>query len=124
MSTTSIAGKRRNTKKVVDPKLPGRFGKMTAQELEADVAKYDAPMVAFEESRPLTPEQRRQHGRARNKGGRPQIGEGAAKVRISLEQGLLRRADAEAQARGTSRSRLIAEALEALLKPANKKRSA
>jgi hypothetical protein len=66
--------------------------------------------------RPLTAEQRALHRRARRrKPGRPKVGQGAEKVRISLERSLLRRTDALAAKHELTRSQLIATALQRLI---------
>lgn len=99
----------------VNPRLPGRYGKMTAEELDAEVAKYDEPFVAIRESKPLAQKDRRQLRRAKSKGGRPRVGQGAKRVLITVERGLLRNADSYAKQRGISRSELIAKALRSIL---------
>ena len=53
--------------------------------------------------------------------GRPPTGEGAEKIYISLEKGLLREADQFARQRGQSRSGMIAEALRSLMNDARRK---
>jgi hypothetical protein len=100
---------------IVDPLLPGRYGKMTAEELDAEVARYDAPFVALKESKPLSAADRAVLRRARKKGGRPRVGEGANRVLITVERGLLRRADSYAKRKGMSRSELIARGLKSIL---------
>ena len=65
--------------------------------------------------RPLTAAQRARHQRARRAVGRPKVGEGADKVRISLERRLLRQTDALAAKREITRSQLIATALRRLI---------
>lgn len=49
------------------------------------------------------------------KRGRPQVGRGAEKVRVSVERGLLAEADRMAEALHVSRSELIARGLRAVL---------
>jgi hypothetical protein len=73
---------------------------------------------ALTPGRPLTRAERQLHDRAKRKVGRPRVGEGAAKIRISLERGLLRRADRWAAARDLNRSEVIAAALRSLLRDA------
>lgn len=62
----------------------------------------------------LTPAQRRLHARARRRG-RPRKGKGAEVVSLSIEKGLLRKAERLAKAEGVSRSDLFSRGLRALL---------
>lgn len=71
-----------------------------------------------DELRPLDAADRRLHRRARKRG-RPARGEGAETVSVTIERGLLRRADAWAQRCGLTRARLIAIALENTLPKAD-----
>ncbi|HRK30655.1 MAG TPA: hypothetical protein PLD59_06205 [Tepidisphaeraceae bacterium] len=64
---------------------------------------------------PLSAAQRSQHRRARRRAGRPTVGEGAEKVRISIERGLLRQTDALAAQSDVTRSQVIATALRRLI---------
>ena len=119
------------------PKKP--YTKMNAEELAEATKQFDSPLP-FEASRPLTPEERAhweaitakgktgkgkprtptpgrpepepQPGRGR---GRPRVGRGAVNVLISMERGLLERADAFARERGIGRSQLIAMGVEAAI---------
>jgi hypothetical protein len=101
-------------KKVVDARLPGRFGKMTAEELDAEVAQYDEPFVAIRQSKPLTAADRTAHRRARRKASDAKNGAAALRVLITVEKSLLRRADSYARSKGISRSELIAKGLQSL----------
>lgn len=67
-----------------------------------------------DKGRPLTPAQRRLHAHARRRG-RPQKGRGVAIVSLSIEKGLLRRAERLARARGISRSELFSRGLRAMI---------
>ena len=90
--------------------------RMKPDELDALAAGLDRE-VDFAETRPLTASMRAQERRARRKkAGRPKIGLGAQKLRISMEKGLLKKVDAYAQTHGLSRSDLIAQGLKKLLK--------
>ena len=64
---------------------------------------------------PLPPAQQKQWQRVRQKLGRPRKGQGAEIVSVSIERGLLRRADREAKRRGVGRSELVARGLELAL---------
>lgn len=83
------------------------LGRMNAKELAAATRKYDPPFGGWEEFGPLTAADRRLHAKARKRG-RPRIGQGAAKIRISIESGLLRHVDRYAKRQGISRSKLFA----------------
>jgi len=101
-------------KNLVEPLLPGRYGRMDAAELDAQVAKFDQEFSA-ETARALTAKERVRDRSARGKRGRPRVGNGARRVLITIESSLLRRSDAYADKHGLSRSALIARGLEALL---------
>ncbi len=101
-------------KKIVDPLLPGRYGRMDASELDKEVAKFDQEFIA-DTAKALTQEERARDHRAKRKRGRPRIGNGANRVLITIESTLLRRSDAYAKKIGLSRSALIARGLEAVL---------
>ena len=86
------------------------YDEMKKDELRKATAVFDEPFVALDQARPLTKAQREMHRRARR--GRPRVGKGAEKIRVSIERGLLERADAFAQKANLRRSQLISEALE------------
>ena len=102
------------TKKPVQPLLPGRYGRMDAAELDAEVAKFDQEFIA-DTAKPLTAEERTRDRMARRKRGRPRIGGGARRVLVTIESSLLRRSDTYAAKLGVSRSALIARGLQAVL---------
>lgn len=102
------------TRKIVNPRLAGKYGKMTAEELDAEVARFDRE-IHERELKPLTRAMKAALRRARNKGGRPPVGEGAQRVLITVERGLLRKADSYAKSRGMNRSELIAQGLRSIL---------
>jgi hypothetical protein len=101
-------------KKVVNPNLPAPYGQMSAEELDAEVAKFDRQFIA-DESKPLTPEMVAAWQRAMRKLGRPRVGAGVKVVAVSIEKSLLRRTDAMAKKQKISRAALIARALETIL---------
>jgi len=73
--------------------------RMTPEEMEA-------------RSRPLNRGQRAKWERAtKKKMGRPKIGAGCVAISLTLEKGLLKRADAYAKSHGLKRAQLIAQAL-------------
>ena len=102
-------------KKLVEPLLPGRYGRMDAAELDEEVAKFDQEFIA-ETAKALTAKERVRDRKAGQKRGRPQVGNGARRVLITIESSLLRRSDRYADKHGLSRSALIARGLEAILK--------
>lgn len=87
---------------------------MTAKELAAASAPFDQPMVV-DQSRPLTADEQKRWNRVRRKRGRPKVGKGFKRVSLSIERGLLARANALAKQRRISRSKLIALALQQAL---------
>ncbi len=89
-----------------------KWSHMTAKELRDATKEFDEPMV-FQKARTLTQHDKTVLGAAR-KPGRPKIGQGAEKIRVSIERGLLARADLEAKRLKVSRSELIARGLEAI----------
>jgi hypothetical protein len=101
-------------KKIVEPLLPGRYGKMDAGELDSEVAKFDKELIA-DTATELTRAERIRDESARRKRGRPPVGNGAKRVLITIESSLLRRSDAYASKIGLTRSALIARSLERLL---------
>jgi hypothetical protein len=90
------------------------FWEMTTHELAAATKQFDQPNIAGR-SRPLTQDERKQWNQAKRKRGRPQEGKGYQRISVSMERDLLKRATALARKRQISRSRLFAQALEAVL---------
>jgi hypothetical protein len=101
-------------RKPVNSLLPSPYGKMTAGELDAEVAKFDREMIGLP-GKPLTRAQRAQHRRARTMG-RPITGKGAKRVTITMERELLGKVDSFARKNKISRSATIASGVKALLK--------
>ena len=90
-----------------------KYTRMSAAKLAAATKEFDEDF-AFEKGKPLTAKDRKKHARARKRG-RPRVGLGAEKIRITIERGLLREADAFARTQRMSRSELIARGLRAIL---------
>jgi hypothetical protein len=67
-------------------------------------------------SRPLTPAERELWKQARKRMGRPKRGDGAKPVNVTIERQLLARTDAYAKKRGLTRSQIIADGLEVILR--------
>jgi hypothetical protein len=101
-------------KQIVDPRLPGRYGRMSAQELDAEVARFDHE-IRHDEIKPLTPAMKASLRKAKTRGGRPQSRRGSRRVSITVEQELLDRADRYAKSNSLSRSELIAKGLESII---------
>jgi hypothetical protein len=89
---------------------------MKPSELEAMTAPFDRE-IDYAQTKALTPAMRKEEVQARRKGrGRPRVGLGAKKLRISMEAGLLKKVDSYAHAHGLTRSDLIAQGVRKLLK--------
>jgi hypothetical protein len=89
-----------------------RFVAMTDAQRDAEVARFDAEDLS--EPKPLPKADQARHGRARLRG-RPKVGKGAKRVMVSVELGLLKKADGYAKKRGMTRSELIRRALVGVL---------
>ena len=92
----------------------GRFDAMPDAEKGRIAAQFDQEFIA-DEAKPLTPAECRRWEKAKRKVGRPKVGKGAKMIALSIEQGLLSRADALAKRRKMTRAALVAGALEAEL---------
>lgn len=89
-----------------------RFMAMSDADRDAEVAQYDKEDLS--PPKPLTKAGRELHRKAKLRG-RPKVGKGAKRVMVSVERGLLKKADGYAKGRGLSRSELIAHALQTVL---------
>jgi hypothetical protein len=67
------------------------------------------------ESRPLNASERAQWRTFKRKIGRPKVGKGVRVISLSVEKGLLKRADSCAKRLGISRAQLFSRGLEAVL---------
>lgn len=101
-------------KKLVEPLLPGHYGRMDAAELDEEVAKFDQEFIA-DTAEALTAKERARDRRARRKSGPSRTSNRAKRVLITIDSSLLRRSDVYADKHGLTRSALIARGLEALL---------
>jgi len=90
-----------------------KYTEMTVAELAEATREYDADFV-FLKGRKLTDAEARQHARA-GKRGRPRIGQGAEKIRVSVERSLLAKSDAFARRHKLTRSEMIARGLRAVM---------
>jgi hypothetical protein len=91
-----------------------KYTEMTTDELREATRQYDREELGLP-GKPLTSYDRKLHAQARRRG-RPTVGLGAEKIRISLERGLLKRTDRAAKRMHVSRSELIARGLQVVLK--------
>lgn len=89
--------------------------KLTDDELEGMSAEFDREFVA-DTFGPPTPEAKARLRRAQRKPGRPRIGAGSKAISVTIERTLLARVDRLAKRRGTTRAKLIARGLSAILK--------
>jgi hypothetical protein len=87
---------------------------MTTAELREATAEFDREFVA-DTFGPPTPQQRAQDRRARRKRGRPRVGRGAKTISVTIERGLLAKADRLARRLRTSRAALIARGLQSVV---------
>lgn len=92
---------------------------MTADELARATSEFDKPL-ARDEFRPIAGRERQRRKRAVRGRGRPKVGKGSRPVQITVERGLLHRADRLARRIGVSRSELIGSGLRILLAAASR----
>jgi hypothetical protein len=112
-----INAKRASWKRPVDPKNGKPYTEMTTEELREATKEFDRPFVSQRRSRPMTKAERAEYRRT-TRPCRPRVGQGAKRVLITVEQGLLRRADAFAKSRHLTRSQLISRGIEAYMSSA------
>jgi hypothetical protein len=86
------------------------YQNMTLDELREATKEFDAPMPGLP-GKPLTPRARAAHKHLLAKRGRPTVGAGAERITTTIERGLLKDADAYAQAKGITRAEMIAAGL-------------
>ncbi len=93
-----------------------RFMALTPAQREGETVRFDAEQVQVP-GKALSTAQKAQHARARNRGrGRPRVGRGSKTIALTIELGLLKRADAYAKREGLKRAQLVAQALRDRLK--------
>jgi len=66
-------------------------------------------------SRPLNAAERRQWREFKKRIGRPKVGKGSKTISLTVEMGLLKKADAFAKRHGISRAKLVAQGLAAVM---------
>lgn len=103
-------------KKPFDPKLPGKYGRMTQAELSAASDRYDVPHTAMDEAA-ATRQSPRSHHPAKRQGRPPKpAGTTARRVLISVEPSLLRAADAYVKRTGGTRAGWIQQLMRTALR--------
>jgi hypothetical protein len=90
-------------------KTKKKYSEMTTAELRVATKEYDREELGVP-GKPLTAYDRKLHAQAGLRG-RPRVGLGAEKIRISVERELLGKADQQAKRLRISRSELIARCL-------------
>jgi hypothetical protein len=90
------------------------YGEMTTDELRRATAEFDREFVG-DTFGPPTVRQRAQLARARRKPGRPRVGAGAKTISVTVEEGLLLKADRLAKRLRVPRAVLIARGLRAVV---------
>jgi hypothetical protein len=88
------------------------YWELNLEELREATKEFDREFVP---TKPLTPAMKAQWERAKRKRGRPVKGGGAKVISLSVERGLLDRADALAKEQGMSRADLFARGIHAVL---------
>ncbi|HZL36051.1 MAG TPA: hypothetical protein VFC78_12115 [Tepidisphaeraceae bacterium] len=76
------------------------------------------PQQHLASSRSLNARELLQWRRFKSKMGRPKVGKGAKTISLTVEMGLLKRADAYARRHGLSRATLVARGLKAIIESA------
>jgi hypothetical protein len=94
----------------------GRFLALSDEEKEAEFARFDKPLPLGPDGlpgKPLTPSQRARWNKIQKglQRGRPIIGAGAKVMSVSIERGLLEKADAFAKRHKLKRSQMVAQGL-------------
>lgn len=90
------------------------YWEMDVEELAANTTEFDREGIGETFAEP-TPEKKARHARAKRKRSRPQIGKGTQVVSVSVEKGLLARADRLAKRLHLKRAELVARGLEAVV---------
>ena len=94
-------------KKALAPWLPGAFGRMTREELDAESAQYDSEFSGIGAKRAANS---KPHPRKRGRPAKP-AEEKAERVLVTMNPTLLAAADAAADKKGLTRAGLIREAV-------------
>jgi hypothetical protein len=91
-----------------------KFLALSDAQKDAEVAEFDKG-IDPSEWRPLNAAERKQWRRVKRRLGRPKVGQGAKMVAVSIERGLLQRADRYAKRHAMKRAELIAAGLKLVL---------
>lgn len=102
--------------KPLNPKLPGKYARMTRDQLDAESDRYDTPGVADAEFKTPTASQLASHPKKRSRG-RPRKPdhEKAVPVLITFEPSLLAELDARARSDGVTRAGLVNQCVRSVL---------
>lgn len=91
------------------------YWEMTTAELREATKQYDREELGLP-GKPLTKADRKLHEEAARKGaGRPKVGQGAQRVLVSIERGVLKEADAAARKLHITRSQLVTRGLREMI---------
>ncbi len=91
-----------------------RWEEMNAKQLAAATAEFDGSVI--DRTRPMNAAERARWKAAKGKRGRPRVGKGAKAVSVTIEAGLLEKADRMAKKMGLTRAQLIARGLVEVLR--------
>ena len=94
---------------------PRPLSRRTREELDAMSAEFDCEFVV-DTFGPPPPSVEARLRRAKRKRGRPRVGAGTKAISVTIEKTLLQRIDRLAKLRKTSRAKLVARGLHAVLK--------
>ncbi|MCC6580782.1 MAG: ribbon-helix-helix protein, CopG family [Phycisphaeraceae bacterium] len=86
------------------------YWEMTTRELARATEAFDREETNSK-VQPLTEAHRKRLQQAKRKRGRPQQGQGARVISLSMERSLLEQVDDQAKAQGISRAQFVAEAI-------------
>ena len=90
------------------------YWEMNTAELREATKEFDKPFI-IDTFRAMTPTERKRWERIKRKPGRPRVGQGVAVVSLSIERGLLGRADKLAKKLKVSRAKLVSAGLQRVL---------
>ena len=91
-----------------------RFLALSDAEKDAAVADLDRE-IPLSQTRPLNARERKQWQKTKRRLGRPKVGEGSKMIAVTVERGLLRRADRYAKQHKLKRAQMVAAGLELLM---------
>ena len=107
--------KKKVTKSDGKPTPIERFIALSDAEKDAEVAEFEQG-IDFSQWRLLNTQERKLWRKVQRRlRGRPAVGEGAKTIAVSIERGLLKRADTYAKQHAMKRAQMIAEALKLLM---------